>query len=470
MERNKMGGSRGPKAKIGVPHIGSELYALGTKSSASRDDKSKVMSSVKGVSAASTSAVARKRDATVGLSSVAKKAKITGNIGSVPRLSGEGSSSSGSVLEPWEQMAADCDPVDLVDTIYSAIDQQDSDTVVSILCGAIKLLSSSSFKSKTDSILNLSLMYLAKVRPVLFCNDIVTSALISILRRDSQHAFKLRSNPSVHILASNLLARGYHDKKQWPEVFLRTYIDDAANERIWSDNEYCAPFLENICAAFRTRVPPKALLQPEISLMLGTAQQQQQAQQAQRDTPMNVDDDSGDNSLHGVDSNLATRMSDLNLPCEVQNRYSSSSHIVEKYVMDAVKEQLNKRQQQDCYTRNFLKFLCTTCGFAEVRSLSIARLELWIHNGKLMKPAQELLTYICFNITGGSHTKDHEVLATLVKMRLKTKPLINVYMTCLKEMITLNPDILIIALKLVVQNELSNARNPNNMGMLGIQI
>jgi integrator complex subunit 1 len=54
-------------------------------------------------------------------------------------------------------------------------------------------------------------------------------------------------------------------------------------------------------------------------------------------------------------------------------------------------------------------------------------------------------------------------------MRLKTKPLINIYMNCLKDLINLQPNILQLMLKSVVQQELMilyNARNPNNMGIL----
>ncbi|XP_067629113.1 integrator complex subunit 1 isoform X2 [Eurosta solidaginis] len=134
-------------------------------------------------------------------------------------------------------------------------------------------------------------------------------------------------------------------------------------------------------------------------------------------------------------------------------------------VIDAIKEQLNKRQQTDWYTRNFLKFLCSTAGLSEVRYLCITRLELWIHNGKLVKYAQQLLYYICFNIKENNF-KDQEVLTILVKIRLKTKPSLNFFMLCIKDMITQHPNVLRLILKLVVQNELSNTRNPNNMGML----
>lgn len=64
------GGSRGGKSKIGVPHIGSEIFALGTKSSgSSRDDKSKVSHKQNSE---------RKRDASSSsqLGSVAKKPKL----------------------------------------------------------------------------------------------------------------------------------------------------------------------------------------------------------------------------------------------------------------------------------------------------------------------------------------------------------------------------------------------------------
>lgn len=289
----------------------------------------------------------------------------------------------------------------------------------------------------------------------MFCNDKVTSALISILRRDSQYAFKNRANPSAHIVACNLLARGYHDKKQWPELFLRTYIEDAANERVWADNEFCGPFINNVCAAFNTKVPPKALLQPELT---GTSSTSSLSMQI-----INLDDP-GENTVHPDTLKCTT---ELNLECKVQNRYSNSIHIVEKYVLDAVKEQLNKRQQQESSNRNFLKFLSTTSGIGEVRAMSITRLELWIHNGKLMKPAQELLTYICYNMNAQNAKDTQEVLVNLVKMRLKSKPLTNIFMASFKEMLILQPDILFLALKYVVQNELSNARNSNNMGMLG---
>lgn len=141
---------------------------------------------------------------------------------------------------------------------------------------------------------------------------------------------------------------------------------------------------------------------------------------------------------------------------------------VEKLVTETIKDQFNRRQASDFLTKNLLKFASSSCGIPEVRSLAITRLELWIHNAKMVKPAQELLEYICYNICA-TQAKDQEVLSQLLKMRLKTKPLINIYMNCLKDLIHQQPNILHLMLKSVVQQELLilyNARNPNNMGIL----
>lgn len=476
MDRNKASSSRSGKSKIGAPHHGSEIFALGSKSassSSSREDvKSKVMSST--ASSKSVSASDRKREATTSLSGgVPKKPKL-------PNLSGVSSSSSStssgtsllghtshssahsgrisdstvaslSQQEYWEQIAQECDPSELAQSVLAAIDRQDSNQVVALLCGGIKTLAA---RNKSESMLSLSLLYLAKLRPSLFCNEVVTTALLSILRRDSQHAFKGRNNPTAHILAANLLARGYHNKTQWPEKFIRYYIDDAINERVWCDYDDCSAFVENVCTAFGTKMPPKSMLQPEINVLGSSVP-------LSRET---TDEDSSE-AISGTSNAESFRsVGDNQTICSVQPRFEHIQANVEKLVVDTVKEQLNRRQAPDCSTRNFLRFLSTVSGISEVRALAVTRLELWIHNGKLMKPAQELLTYICYNVT--SHLpRDLEVMSNLVKVRLKTKALINIYMNCIREMINLQPEILLPLLKNVVQNELSNARNPNNMGM-----
>lgn len=467
MDRNKTNMSRQGKSKIGAPHHGSEIFALGSKTTSSssnrEDNKSKVMSSAPTSKPASVTD--RKREASATLAAnVTKKAKLstlssvtsslhstTFNAPNRTATSDATSSNTAQNIEYWEQVAQECDGSELVQSVLTAIDRQDSDQVVALLCGAIKSVAT---RPKLENTQSLSLLYLAKLRPSMFCNEIVTSALLSILRRDSQPSFKVRSNPSTHILAANLLARGYHNKTQWPESFVRYYIEDAINERVWVDFDECSAFVENICTAFGTKTPPKSMLQPELSSLTSiTAITSRDA----------TDEDSCDGNLSGVNVE-STKTGENQIICSVQSRYDHIKETIEKLVVDIAKEQFNRRQAPDCLTRNFLKFLSSVSGISDIRAMAITRLELWIHNGKLMKPAQELLTYICYNVNSNT-IRDHEVLANLVKMRLKTKALINIYMNCIREMINLQPDILFVVLKNVVQNELSNARNPNNMGM-----
>lgn len=459
MDRNKASSSSSRAPKKVSSHASSEFFALGSKGY--RDEsKTKIVSMGKAVP---SSTVDRKREQS-GVSTsmmTAKKAKLSSSI----RGQNDANNAAPS-NELWEHMATDCDSVDIVETVQAAAEQHDTETLVRLICGCIKNLISSYAKSKPDMVAMLGIMYLAKVHPEYFSNDIVTSGLLHILRRDFN--LKIRQSSYSHVLACNLLLRVYNDKRQWPEIFMRIYIDDAINDRFWSDNSLCAPFIENIAAAFKTRTPQLTFLQSDATGSgAGTPTTTTPTPGTQSSAaPINIDDDSCDNS----EASGPAKTSEFKLGCdtffEAKDRYVDSERIVEKYVTEAVKEQLNKRQQQECYTRNFLKFLCKTSGLVEVRHLCISRLELWIHNGKLVKFAQELLSYICFNVKA-NYFKDHEVLAILVKMRLKAKPLINFYMACIKEMIRLEPGILNVVLKLVVQNELSNTRNPNNMGMLG---
>ncbi|EDW71383.1 integrator complex subunit 1 [Drosophila virilis] len=449
MERNKTNvPNRGQKKVL----LGAELFALGTKSC--RDDSKTKILPIKGIPGSSSASTERKRDASSSIVSHPNKRYRASLKDGFPDMT---TTTGIAHHEIWEQLPDECDIANVIDCMYAAIEQNDNE-VIRIICGVIRHATSTSLASraKVDSIAYLSLLYIAKLHPHFFNSDIVAYGLLSFLRRETN--IKMRYNINLHILITNLLSRGFSEISLWPEIFLRTYVDDAVNERFWADSDYCAPFVKNICAAFKTRTPHLSLLRWDMNTTVTSGQ-------AHRDN-FTVDDDSGDNSTQSLDASPYLHLESdqaADSICLVKRRFADNT--VQKLVGDAIRDQLNKRQQQDNYTRNFLKFLCTSSGIGEVRCLSISRLELWIHNGKLVKFAQQLLSYICFNIKG-KNIQDNEVLQVLVKMRLKTKPLINHYMSCLKEMIHLQPNILSTIMKLVVQNELSNTRNPNNMGML----
>ncbi|XP_054737283.1 integrator complex subunit 1 isoform X1 [Anastrepha obliqua] len=426
--------ARGQK-KVAGP-MGNEFFALGAKGN--REDAKKIVS-CKGNPIISD----RKREATSSISNTNKKPKLL-------RLEENfGFTIHGS----WDQFAIDCETTDLI-TVIKEISEQFDDNVLRVICGSVKHLMEPYTRMKFDYVLYLGLLYLAKLRPNIFSEEILSSALVYILRRDVN--VKLKQSSNSHAIASNLLTKAYYDRTNWPEHFMRIYIEDAINERTWSDNDFCMPYIKNVCFVFKTNIPPPNALHIETPGFGASAGQQH------RDMLLCLEDDSGDGSSNIESIGFGI---DTDSPFLICNRFADIENTVEKIVIDAIKEQLNKRQQTDWYTRNFLKFLCSTAGLIEVRYLCITRLELWIHNGKLVKYAQQLLHYICYNIKENNF-KDQEVLAILVKIRLKTKPSLNFFLLCIKEMISQQPNVLRLILKLVVQNELSNTRNPNNMGML----
>jgi len=374
--------------------------------------------------------------------------------------------STSSTTESWEDtITTESVSVDLISSVLQATEQQNTDKIISLVCGAIKSLSSP--KNKNDQILVLSLLYLAKIRPHIFGNDSITAALLQVLKTDPQHSVRHtnKNNSTVFVMAANLLARGHFDKKKWPESFLKVYIDDSVNERLWVDSEECIYFCDQIGKIIILFVD--CLIVNQFSILVasfGTKIPPQSKTTSPSDTPQKEVAANEDESRDSLISVCSRNTEELQLNSRFFHIYES----VERLVSETIKEQFNRRQPSDFLTRNLLKFALTSCGIPEVRALAITRLELWIHNAKLVRPAQELLEYVCYNISA-TQVKDQEVLSQLLKMRLKTKPLINIYMSCLKDLIHLQPNILHMMMRSVVQQELLilyNARNPNNMAIL----
>lgn len=56
---------------------------------------------------------------------------------------------------------------------------------------------------------------------------------------------------------------------------------------------------------------------------------------------------------------------------------------MEDYVLDVLKDQLNRRQPMDNVSRNLLRLLTATCGYKEGRLMAIQRLEMWLQNPKV---------------------------------------------------------------------------------------
>jgi len=74
-------------------------------------------------------------------------------------------------------------------------------------------------------------------------------------------------------------------------------------------------------------------------------------------------------------------------------RYPYQQVSIESYVLDILREQLSRRQSMDGGSRNLLRVMTATCGYTEVRTMAVQRLEMWLQNPKV----RSIVKYMCIN-------------------------------------------------------------------------
>ncbi|XP_060529675.1 integrator complex subunit 1 [Cylas formicarius] len=459
MDRGKSAsGTRGSKAKISQ-QLPDSFIALGAKPGTSRDDPKRPNPLSKPTISSSAPVDKLKRDASssslsgpaskklkVGLPGIARSASV-GSTGLMPvdRL-GQSSSS----VEPWESLAIECDINELFEKVIHSIESDNSEATAGLIIGIVKNLRVN--KSKPCKVTWSVLFCVACLKPDIFTNENVTAAMVSLLRRDVNAGSKgaHKGNSHVHQIFLNLLCHSFSDKENWPETFVKLYVEDAIGDRVIIDSPFAKPFVDNIVTAFNTKLPPASLLRSDTWTS------------AARDTssPLTV------NSLDEDEAFGEQKLLVEGWQTKTQPRYVHAQEQVEQIVLEAIKELLARRQQPETISKNFVRFLSTASGLNEIRVIGVSRIEAWLHNHKLMKPAQELLAHLCYNCSANSQ-RDLEVIAQLSKLRLKNKPMVNYFNNCLREMVVAVPENLYPLLKYTIYNELSNARNPNNLIVVG---
>ena len=451
-----------------------------------------------------------KRDGTSALgsgssSSLASKKAKTSSAAAL-RGSGGGSGIAGIVTEfypnrgagnAWESVALDPDPPErLATSIMNAHKAGDRDTVVGLLCGAVKSLRMQ--RAKPDSTFYLSLLYLMKKSSdyweYVSGNESVLEAFCSLLKRDVKESFKAKGNALISVLGANVLMTAFKNVPNWPELFVRVYIEDAMGERLWVDHPECKAFVDNVLTAFETRMPSQQQFagsayfsakpssgsgtpvgpSPSISGdgLSGSSSRDCGSPQGSRSgsgsaTPTRPGNEE-ESPMDTLPINVVERMMGEGTTIPVIQRYAGRQDLIEQIVMEVVRDQLNRRQGTDNITRNFLRFLTSACGLPEVRVIVVPKLEMWIMNPKVSRPAQELMMAVAMNCTN-QVPEDLEVIQNFLKLRFKNKPNINLFLNCLRELVNANREgNLPTLIKVTIFNELSAARNPNNMAMLGV--
>ncbi len=109
------------------------------------------------------------------------------------------------------------------------------------------------------------------------------------------------------------------------------------------------------------------------------------------------------NDLSQVEQISLSLIETSNRKSQLIPRYSSVRSEIEVHLVDLIRNQLNTKQQQlnqrilgqansilqsssaanMVDNKNFLKLLQSTCGFGEVRAISLSKLESWLINPKV---------------------------------------------------------------------------------------
>ncbi len=146
----------------------------------------------------------------------------------------------------WEERAFVVPTNDLIGQILK-YESSSNEKIERLLCGVAKQLHN--YKAKPDSILILSLIYIGKIRPHIFRSDIVVDAFSSLLKREALSMHAKMKNSQVPVMVINLFQKAFQDESSWPEVFLKLYVEDALNERVWVDHEECkvSPVMLQLC-------------------------------------------------------------------------------------------------------------------------------------------------------------------------------------------------------------------------------
>nr|XP_039270920.1 integrator complex subunit 1-like [Styela clava] len=323
------------------------------------------------------------------------------------------------------------------DLLKKVTEAKDQETVDGLVCGAIRVLRAN--RLRPDQVIVYTLMVLAKKQPSIFTSEMVVECLVGLLKKDvGLEYIKSKGNSISAVLACNLLFTGFEQNYSWPSLLVKVFIEDSLSDRIWVDHPKCKKFVSSVSTAFDT-----VQISKEHKVDTG------------EDVDMKEKDESSEDEQN------------------VSKRFMASAELVRLYAIDMVRERVNRRQgtisAQDptgaASGRHLIKTLIAMCGISEIRVIAAHKLEMWSQNPKLAKSTQDLLMSICVNCR--DHNQDDvDVISCLVKMRLKTKALLNHYIQCLKILIDAHKDSINTLFSYIIYNELSSARNPTNMSVI----
>jgi len=438
----------------------SSLYTLGTSTASNSSTVTAPSTSQSMSSSLAGKLQSTKRD-TIS-TPMTKKLKLLQQSKPTNTISGQSTSTISIVHDSWEEKAIEKDPNELIKCINEGLNSNKLQIVQSYLFGAVKQL-----KRNRDPNLYKVLGQLVKLNPTIFLNESVTEAFCSFLKKDPTGKLK-SSNLSACLLAANLLYLAYHDEPNWPFIFIKVFIDDSLGDRCWVDSDNCKLFVDNLILAFNTKQPRKYLLSSTRDLIITAANNSLAGRPEGSSSPSQqsqFSEDSSDQTSSLFNVFLEEIKDLLETKQLITNRYITKQELVIELVVKTITDHLNRRQPE--MNRNLVKLLGNVIGISSIRQQIVSsnsnRMEIWLQNPKISIVAQDLLLSLCINC----NENDNEVIATLVKMRLKSKQLINQFVSGMHELVNQNENTLHVVLRASIQNEMSSNRNRNNMQLIG---
>ncbi|KAH7042449.1 hypothetical protein BKA57DRAFT_539090 [Linnemannia elongata] len=226
---------------------------------------------------------------------------------------------------------------------------------------------------KPDSVITTGFLRLGVAFPDLIRDSTISAMLITMLRPEFTHAFKVRTNGAVVFLACALLHIGWDEIEDWPTDFVMAYVEDALGERSWCAHVDTQSFVSNVLTAFWTGDPADDTAEEKFD-------------------PVRLDEKANTAAvLETIDLSQYTDSLTLRKRYKDPETRSNIKYITMQTMWEHIPNTMSSGAV-DTSVRSVIKVMVATCRWSEVRRKAMGCMEFWL--GNFMKHAKTLLRLI----------------------------------------------------------------------------
>ncbi|KAF9935230.1 Integrator complex subunit 1 [Linnemannia zychae] len=226
---------------------------------------------------------------------------------------------------------------------------------------------------KPDPVITSGLLRLSAAFPELIRDPAISAMLITMLRPEFTHVFKVRTNGAVVFLACALLHIGWDEVEDWPTDFVMAYVEDALGERSWCAHVDTQSFVSNILTAFWTDDPADDTAEEKFD-------------------PVRLDEKATTVAVLGtIDLGQYTDSLTLRKRYKDPETRANIKYITMQTMWEHIPNNTSSAAS-DSTVRSLIKVMMATCRWSEVRRKAMACMEFWL--GNFMKHAKALLRLV----------------------------------------------------------------------------